>query len=175
MPAGWLMSFLMYPHNKSVSEEAALRAKLVNYLKAKTAQELSPNSYRMKLLDQGHMDLLSESPVEMLRLMSNADIMKLLDRLDFLYGDPKQLLIDSESSYRCKISLFTFDPVSKYDGPPQYSILGLNDYKTIMTNVFQSSNDETIIIDGQDFSEIRQQMFRKVFFIVKVEKIMYFL
>ena len=166
----WLISFLMYPHQLTATEEADLRTKLVVFLKEKSAQELSPNSFRLKLLDQEHMDLMSESPSEIFRLLENKEIMILLDRLEFLYGEPKALLLDANCSYRTKISLFTFDPISQFDGPPEYSILSLNDFKTIMESIFQCSNDEKITINNNDLNDLRVRMFRMVFWYVRIMK-----
>lgn len=98
----------------------------------------------------------------MFRLMSNSDIMLLLSRLEFLYADPKSILL-GDCQYRNKISLFTFDPLSSFDGNAEFSLLGLNDYKSIMDTVFQSA-DQSVSINEVDLMELRRQMFRIGFY-----------
>ena len=98
----------------------------------------------------------------MFRLMSNSDIMLLLGRLEFLYGEPKNILL-GDCQYRTKIGLFTFDPLSTFDGNAEFSLLGLNDYKLIMDSVFQSTN-QNVSINNVDLNELRNQMFRIVFY-----------
>ena len=91
---------------------------------------------------------------------------------DFIYKNPKDLLF-GDKSYKAKLALFTLDP-NDCDEKSQYSILSLNEYKSLWDQTFLSfvnneRNDQeaNIFVNGKSVTELRSEMFRKVFEISK--------
>ena len=82
-------------------------------------------------------------------------------------------MLFGDKTYKTKLGLFTLDP-NDCNEESQFSILSLNEYKTLWDQTFLSFvNNErnvqeaNIFVNGKSLTELRSEMFRQVFEIPK--------